>query len=130
QRRGAPEMAVKHDGDQENAEQAREKRQRRGREQQPARDGGGNAAEREPADDLQVDLAPVERDAAQIAEQLRDRENRDRAAHAEKPEERRQQHRRAAEARDRGERRGQKSSAPEQQEVGRRERERHFTVRR
>ena len=64
----------------------------------------------------------IKPDAAQVADQLRDGEDRDCVAHSKDQHQERQQHRRAAESRHRRERGRQKSAASEQEQIrGRRE---------
>ena len=76
------------------------------REKDAAEERERYAAQCEPTDHARVDLSSVEPDAAAVADQLRNREDRDRVADAEGEDEHRQEHRCATEARDGRQRRG------------------------
>src|SRR6185312_8813976 len=104
-----------HDENQEDAEQPRERRERRARKQQSARQRKRNRAEREPAHHAPVDLAAIEPDPAPVADELRDREDRNRFAHAEYRDEHGQQYRGPAEAGHSGERRRHETYRGQQQ---------------
>jgi hypothetical protein len=90
------------------------------REEKPAQDRRRHAAEREPADDLDVDLVPVEADPAQVADQTAQTVRIGMASRTPKSTTRNGSSTRgAAEARDRRQQRPQKGAAREQQQIGR-----------
>jgi hypothetical protein len=109
--------AVNHHADQKNAEETRKKRQRRRSEENTADQRGGHAGQSEPTHDGQVQLTLVEPGAAQVPDQLRHGENRDRLPHAEGGDEQRQQHGRAAETRHRRQQRTHKSATCQQDQI-------------
>ncbi len=117
-RRAGPQVAPRHGEQQEHAEQARQRGQRRGGEQEAPDERQRHGPDREPADHAQVELVPVEPDAAGVPDQLGDGQDRDRVTDPEGRDQHGQQDGGSAEPGDRRERRRDERGDDDEDDLG------------